>query len=348
MLIGPNGAGKTTLFHCIAGTLQRRPPGACCCSATTSRDLPEHRRTALGMGRTFQISNVFTDLTVIENLPLVDHRHRSRASGSCTVRWLRSRPCATRRSSGSSRVGLDERADETVKFLSYGERRQLELALALNTAPESAAPRRALRGTCRRASGSASSHMIRELPRDITLVMIEHDIDVALGARRPRHRAASRPGHSRRHARAKCKPTRKCGRCILATSEAAARPCATSTPITATAMCCRALSLTLRNGAHRRHPRPQRHGQDHADPLGRRPDAAAPRARSSFAAARCAASRPTPSPRQGIAIVPQGRRIFKSLTVRENLLLPTSVLARAHVPARPMRRPASAGTSTRC
>ena len=89
------------------------------------------------------------------------------------------------------------------------------------------------------------------------------------------------------------------------------------------------LSLTLPQGAHRRHPRPQRHGQDHADPLGRRSDAAAHgRDRLSRPLA-AAASRPTRSHKTGIAIVPQGRRIFSSLSVRENLLLPTSVLARS-------------------
>ncbi len=63
-LIGPNGAGKTTLFHCITGTLQAdlRPRGVF--MATTSRASRSTQRTKLGMGRTFQITNVFTDLTL--------------------------------------------------------------------------------------------------------------------------------------------------------------------------------------------------------------------------------------------------------------------------------------------
>ncbi len=69
VLIGPNGAGKTTLFNCIAGTLQPTSGRVLLFGDDISR-LAENRRTARGMGRTFQISNVFTDLTVFENLML--------------------------------------------------------------------------------------------------------------------------------------------------------------------------------------------------------------------------------------------------------------------------------------
>ena len=97
------------------------------------------------MGRTFQISNVCTDLTVIENLLLA-------MLGTDRRKWIMHRPLPRspdlreRGAIGLSRVGLDGRADETVKFLSYGERRQLELALALASDPKVAAARRAVRG----------------------------------------------------------------------------------------------------------------------------------------------------------------------------------------------------------
>ena len=87
---------------------------------------------------------------------------------------------ASRRSRGSTAVGLKDRADEPVKLLSYGERRQLELALALNTRPKVLF----LDEPCAGLSPSERQRifkMIRALPRDITVVMIEHDMDVALG-----------------------------------------------------------------------------------------------------------------------------------------------------------------------
>src|SRR3974390_483202 len=68
-LIGPNGAGKTTLFHCITGTL-KVSFGSVRLFGNDVTYLPEHRRTKLGMGRTFQVTNVFTDLSLAENLIL--------------------------------------------------------------------------------------------------------------------------------------------------------------------------------------------------------------------------------------------------------------------------------------
>ena len=177
ILIGPNGAGKTTLFHCIAGT-QQPTAGRVLLFGADISDLAEHQRTALGMSRTFQISNICTDLTVRENLLLAafgnDHRkwvlHRSAGAF---------RDLADRVESSLQRIGLAVRADEQVKFLSYGERRQLELALALNSNPKVLL----LDEPCAGLSPSerqSVSRLIAELPRDITLIMIEHDIDIAL------------------------------------------------------------------------------------------------------------------------------------------------------------------------
>jgi branched-chain amino acid transport system ATP-binding protein len=178
VLIGPNGAGKTTLFHCITGTL-RASAGRVTLFGHDVTDLPENRRTDLGMGRTFQITNVLTDLTVVENVALAivgtDGRkwtmHR-RIEAMAAVREQALR--------GLEGVGLRARADDPVKLLSYGERRQLELALALNTQPKVLF----LDEPCAGLSPSERqriSALVKALPRDITIVMIEHDMDVALG-----------------------------------------------------------------------------------------------------------------------------------------------------------------------
>ena len=178
VLIGPNGAGKTTLFHCITGTLMPTA-GRVSLFGRDVTHLAENRRTALGMGRTFQITNVFADLTLFENLALA-------IIGTDRRKWVVHRPvrafAAVRAQAleGLERVGLGGRADEAVKHISYGERRQLELALALYTRPKVLF----LDEPCAGLSPSERqriSKMISELPRDITLVMIEHDMDVALG-----------------------------------------------------------------------------------------------------------------------------------------------------------------------
>ena len=177
VLIGPNGAGKTTLFHCISGTL-RPSSGRVLLFGHDVTGLAESRRTALGMGRTFQISNVFIDLTLLENVVLA-------LIGTSARKWIMHKPVAAyadlrrRAIEGLERVGLESRADESVQHLSYGERRQLELALALNSSPKVLF----LDEPCAGLSPSerqSISRMIRALPRDITVIMIEHDMDVAL------------------------------------------------------------------------------------------------------------------------------------------------------------------------
>jgi branched-chain amino acid transport system ATP-binding protein len=177
VLIGPNGAGKTTLFHCIAGTY-RPSSGRVLLFGEDISDVAEHRRTALGMGRTFQISNICTDLSVRENLTLAvlgnDRRKWTMARRATSFPDIRDRV-----EHSLQGIGLAARADELVKFLSYGERRQLELALALNSNPKVLL----LDEPCAGLSPSerqSLSRMISALPRDITLLMIEHDIDIAL------------------------------------------------------------------------------------------------------------------------------------------------------------------------
>jgi branched-chain amino acid transport system ATP-binding protein len=178
VLIGPNGAGKTTLFHCVTGTL---PPtaGRVALFGGDVTGLAEHRRTALGMGRTFQISNVMVDLTCAENAALA-------AVGTDRRKWVMHRSLArfddVRRTAqaGLELVGLAHRADHPVRLLSYGERRQLELGLALTARPRVLF----LDEPCAGLSPNERaciSRMIADLPRDLTVLMIEHDMDVALG-----------------------------------------------------------------------------------------------------------------------------------------------------------------------
>jgi branched-chain amino acid transport system ATP-binding protein len=178
VLIGPNGAGKTTLFHCITGTLQPTS-GQVALFGRDVTHLAEYRRTALGMGRTFQITNVVPDLTLGENLALA-------IVGTDRRKWVLHRSMdsydAVKRKALESleRVGLEGRADQPAKAVSYGERRQLELALALNTKPKVLFLDEPCAGLSP-AERQRISQMIAGLPRDITVLMIEHDMDVALG-----------------------------------------------------------------------------------------------------------------------------------------------------------------------
>ena len=173
-LIGPNGAGKTTLFHCISGTLKVSSGTIALFGQDVTR-LEENARTALGMGRTFQISNLFDELTVRENLALA-------LLGKSARKWSLFRRAdlrGERIEQGLAEAALAARADAPVDTLSHGERRQLELALALATDPRVLLLDEPCAGLSPRERQDFS-RQIAALPRAVTMVLIEHDMDIAL------------------------------------------------------------------------------------------------------------------------------------------------------------------------
>jgi ABC-type branched-subunit amino acid transport system ATPase component len=177
VIIGPNGAGKTSLFHCISGTLQVTS-GRIECLGHDMTHLPEHQRTLLGIGRTFQISSVFPDLTVMENIALA----RLGITSNKWSLWRKAlaQPGLRRQAAEElERVGLPGRESWTVKSMSYGERRQLELVLALVNQPRLLLLDEPCAGLSP-AERQRLSDIIQNLPRSITMLMIEHDMDVAL------------------------------------------------------------------------------------------------------------------------------------------------------------------------
>lgn len=177
-IIGPNGAGKTTLFSCLTGAL-RATAGRIALFGRDVTGLAEHRRAALGIGRTYQITNLFPALTVLENVLLA-------VNGTSRRKWVMHRSVdgfaetRERAMSTLARIGLAERRDAPVRLLSYGERRQLELALALVAAPRVLLldePAAGLAPAERRRVGEA----IAAIDRAVTVVLIEHDMTIAMG-----------------------------------------------------------------------------------------------------------------------------------------------------------------------
>ena len=176
-IIGPNGAGKTSLFHCISGVLQATS-GHMHFKGLDITHVPEHRRTSLGVGRTFQISSVFTELTVLENIALAQMGIQKGKwdlwHSALSTPGLRERAAVL-----LQRVGLKGKEQVTVKFMSYGERRQLELVLALINEPELLLLDEPCAGLSP-AERHRLADIIAALPRSITMLMIEHDMDIAL------------------------------------------------------------------------------------------------------------------------------------------------------------------------
>jgi branched-chain amino acid transport system ATP-binding protein len=177
LIIGPNGAGKTTLFNLITGEL--RPDGG---SVTLfGRDItrvPGWRRPHLGMSRTYQIITLFPGETLLRNVTLA-------LLGLSPLRWNpvirleRQRQLDDRAREVLARVGLEGLADRPVAQTSYGERRRVEIAMALAQDPKLLLLDEPFAGLSVEERRDVL-RLVTAIPREVTTVMIEHDMDVAL------------------------------------------------------------------------------------------------------------------------------------------------------------------------
>jgi branched-chain amino acid transport system ATP-binding protein len=177
-IIGPNGAGKTTLFNAIAGAVPPTSGSIAFDGRNITRMLP-HRRAQLGISRTFQITNLFPTLSVHDNMVLalrgLSSRKFSLFGDPETDGGEQARIAAAL---GAARIAA--RADVIVKELSYGEQRQLEIAISLVTSPTMLLLDEPAAGLSP-SERSMVAEIIRSLDRDVTVVLIEHDMDLALG-----------------------------------------------------------------------------------------------------------------------------------------------------------------------
>ncbi|MBI2830047.1 MAG: ABC transporter ATP-binding protein [Chloroflexi bacterium] len=177
VIIGPNGAGKTTLFHIISGIL---PPtsGAIHLAEEDITHLPMHHRVGLGVSQTFQIINLFKGLTVLENVIL------ALRSFTCLkynfYRHLKScRDAFDEADNLLKEWSLWDKRDTKVANLSYGDQRLLDIMLALISHPKLLLLDEPTSGLPA-AEAQTVIARIKELSREITTLIIEHNMDVAL------------------------------------------------------------------------------------------------------------------------------------------------------------------------
>jgi branched-chain amino acid transport system ATP-binding protein len=176
-VIGPNGAGKTTLFRTVSGEILPNAGRVELFGRDITRKAP-NRRAHLGVGRTYQVTNLFPTLSVIDNVTVAAH-------GQSRQRYYSWRPVRLRGDIGErvdwalEQVDLTDRRDRLVSELSHGEQRQLELAMGLAGQPR-------LLLLDEPAAGLSASErvlmrdLIVALPDDLSLILIEHDMDLAL------------------------------------------------------------------------------------------------------------------------------------------------------------------------
>jgi branched-chain amino acid transport system ATP-binding protein len=174
-LIGPNGAGKTSLVHQIAGQLRPSSGRVLLRERDVTDELPEVR-CQLGIGRTFQKNNLFRALSVRENVRIALQAKRG-GWFECLRSTASDRGLLKDVDDVLAQVRLSERLDRPVSSLSYGEQRQLEVALALAGKPAVLLLDEPTSGMSP-AETDGMIDLVRSLPRHLGILMIEHDMNV--------------------------------------------------------------------------------------------------------------------------------------------------------------------------
>jgi branched-chain amino acid transport system ATP-binding protein len=177
LIIGPNGAGKTTLFNQITGDMRPNSGQIRLFGTDVTRFTP-YQRAHFGLSRTYQIITLFTGDTLVHNVTLG-------LLGLQPARWQMWRPLsfyrefATEARRTLDQVGLLHLAEHPVSDIAYGEKRRVELAMALAQKPRVLLLDEPLAGLSNTERSTVKS-LIASIPRQTAVVMIEHDMDTAL------------------------------------------------------------------------------------------------------------------------------------------------------------------------
>lgn len=173
-LIGPNGAGKTTLINAISGRVPLAS-GRIMLNGADITEMPVHRRAAAGLGRSFQIINIFHQLTVLENLRLAAQPRRFRVQPfwRSVAAWPE---LETRAREIAALVGLESELDLPVTTLSHGRQRAVELGLALMTDPNLLLLDEPLAGVGQ-AEIESTMALLKRVSAGRTVLLIEHNMD---------------------------------------------------------------------------------------------------------------------------------------------------------------------------
>ena len=174
-ILGPNGAGKTTLFNVVAGDL---PPtsGSVQIKGVDCTRLPSRSRPRLGVARTYQKARSFPGLSVADNLYLALVGRRGRHLSL----WRRGadRTLRARAAAAAESVWMHDVLDTRVSELSHGQKRQLEIGMSLATDPDVLLLDEPASGLSR-GERERLTELLESLPAEVTLLLIEHDMDVA-------------------------------------------------------------------------------------------------------------------------------------------------------------------------
>jgi branched-chain amino acid transport system ATP-binding protein len=175
-LIGPNGAGKTTVFNMLSGMLDPSE-GDIWFQGENITDTPSYEITSGGMALAFQITSIFPELTVLENV--LGALNGQKRILSPVTRYMADDEGIDRAMDILGRVGLADYADETSENLSHGDQKVLELALALAGDPDLLLLDEPAAGLSANETRTVVE-LIQELHGEITIMLIEHDMDLVM------------------------------------------------------------------------------------------------------------------------------------------------------------------------
>ncbi|RAI44731.1 ABC transporter ATP-binding protein [Rhodoplanes roseus] len=175
-VIGPNGAGKSTLFNLVSGALRPRD-GQVLLEGVDLTGAPPHRLQRAGLARSFQITNLFPDLSVFETLRLASQILEPPLRAWQPVR--RSTIAIARAGALLERFDLAAKAGHKVAALSHGEQRRLEIAVALAGEPKILLLDEPTQGMSH-GDTEETAALIRDLAADVTVMLIEHDIGLVM------------------------------------------------------------------------------------------------------------------------------------------------------------------------
>jgi ABC-type branched-subunit amino acid transport system ATPase component len=186
-LIGPNGAGKTTLFNCINGLLPY-PEGDILIQGKSIRGLKPHQIAELGLARTFQVTRLFSRMTLLENMVVGQHHHLKAGlwSGLLRPRWVSEEEAGAVEKSLEVLTLFEERLlprkDAFAETLSYANKRRLEIARALASSPRLLLLDEPTAGMNPHETEGIIRLIKKIKEMGITILIIEHDMKVIMGA----------------------------------------------------------------------------------------------------------------------------------------------------------------------
>ena len=176
-VIGPNGAGKTTFFSMLAGNLEPSE-GEIIFKGLDITDKAPHQISHMGIGRSFQITNIFPELTVFENIRI------SAQSRKTTYNWWTygggHQDLNDKADSLLAYIGLEDRRNEPAGALAHGEQRYLEIGITLATDPELFLFDEPTAGMSP-AETIQTADLIRKVAADHSVILVEHDMEVVMG-----------------------------------------------------------------------------------------------------------------------------------------------------------------------